>query len=176
MNNVQVTPEPELLKGAMAGAAAGLFASWIMNRVYGLWTRLTGNFEQPEQSAERGVSTDPATIALVNKVAHQWLGRDLTIEQAKRPDLVGHYGIGIAGGAFYGAISEYLPQMRAGAGAGFGTAFFLLGEEAAVPLLGLSAKPWQIPLESHAVGLMAHLAYGVSTELARRGCRRLLHS
>lgn len=144
-----------------------------MNQVYRLWTKLSGNYEQPEQSAQRGVSTDPATIAMVNKLSRRFVGRELTGEQAKLADLIGHYAIGAVGGAFYGGSSEYLPQLRVGAGAGFGTAFFLLGEEVAVPLLGFSDKPWQIPPASHAVGLLAHLVYGVSTELALRGYRGL---
>lgn len=174
MKDLQEKSSPAPLKGALAGAVAGVFASWTMNQIYGIWTRLTGNYQQPEQSAQRGVSTDPATIAMVNQLSRRFLGRELTGEQAKIADLIGHYVIGIVGGAFYGASSEYLPQLRVGGGAGFGTAFFLLGEEVAVPLLGLSAKPSQIPAESHAVGFLAHLVYGVSTELARRECRFVL--
>jgi hypothetical protein len=167
---------PILLRGAITGAAAGLLASWAMNRVYGLWSRISGDSEQPEQSAERGVSTDPATIAMINKLSCLLLGRELTGEQVKLADLVGHYAIGITGGVFYGAVSEYVPQLRAGAGAAFGTAFFLIGEELAVPVLGLSAKPWEIPARNHVVGLLAHLIYGMTTEISRQGCIRLLAS
>lgn len=176
MKDLQRNSAPALLKGALAGAAAGVFASWTMNQVYALWTKFTGNCEQPEQSAQRGVSTDPATIAMVNELSRRFLGRELTGEQAKLADLIGHYMIGIVGGALYGASSEYLPQLRVGAGAAFGAAFFLLGEEIAVPLLGFSARPWQIPAENHALGLLAHLVYGVSAELARRGGNALLAS
>jgi hypothetical protein len=165
---------PELLKGAVAGAAAGLLASWMMNCIYGLWSRISGNHQQPEQSAKRGVNTDPATIAITNNLSRRVLGRELTGRQAKLADLIGHYSIGAAGGAFYGAVSEYLPKLRAGAGAAFGMAFFVLGEEIAVPLVGLSAKPWHIPLRDHAVGFLAHVVYGLSTEVGRRGCRNLL--
>lgn len=165
---------PNLLKGAMAGAAAGLIASWVMNRVYGFWNRISGESEQPEQSAQRGVNTDPATIAIVNKLSRRFLGHDLTGKQARLADLIGHYMIGTAGGLFYGAVSEPMPELRAGAGAGFGTAFFLLGEEIAVPALGFSPKPWQIPAKNHAVGFLAHLAYGVTTEVSRRVGRSLL--
>ncbi|HKW77192.1 MAG TPA: DUF1440 domain-containing protein [Terriglobales bacterium] len=174
MDDLKGAARPELLRGALAGAAAGLFASWAMNRVYGVWSTISRNHEQPEQSAERGVNTDPATIAMVNKMSRRFLGRALTDEQARLADLIGHYAIGAAGGAVYGGFSEYLPQVRARAGAAFGTAFFLLGEELAVPILGLSAKPWQIPAESHAVGFLAHLVYGITTEISRHACRQLL--
>lgn len=150
------------------GAAAGLIASWTMNRVYGLWSGISADSRQPEQSAERGVNTDPATIAMVNKLSQRFLGRELTGEQARVADLMGHYMIGAVGGIFYGVVSETIPELRAGTGAGFGAAFFLLGEEIAVPWLGLSAKPWRIPAKNHAVGFLAHLVYGVTTELSRR--------
>ena len=166
--------QPNLLKGAVAGAAAGLIASWVMNRIYRLWSRISAESQQPEQSAERGVNTDPATIAMVNKVSQQFLGRELTGKHAKVADLIGHYIIGAAGGAFYGAVSETRPKLRAATGAGFGTAFFLLGEEIVVPALGLSPKPWRIPAKDHAVGFLAHVAYGVTTELSRRLGKNLL--
>lgn len=158
----------------MAGAAAGLLASWVMNRIYGLWSRMSSDREQPEQSSERGVNTDPATIAMINKLSQRFLSRELTGKRANVVDLIGHYIIGAAGGVFYGVVSETMPELRAGTGAGFGTAFFLLGEEIAVPVLGLSPKPWRIPARNHAVGFLAHLVYGVTTELSRRLGRNLL--
>lgn len=174
MGDREEDSRPNLLKGALAGAAAGLLASWVMNRIYGLWSRISADSEQPEQSAERGVNTDPATIAMVNKLSQRLLGRKLTGQQARRADLIGHYMVGAAGGVFYDAVSEIMPGLRAGAGAGFGIGFFLLGEEIAVPVLGLSPKPWRIPAKNHAVGFLAHLAYGVTTELSRRLGRNLL--
>jgi hypothetical protein len=135
MSTREENSRPDLLKGAMAGTAAGLIASWVMNRVYGLWSGITADLKQPEQSAERGVNTDPATIAMVNKLSQRFLGRELTGKQARVADLIGHYMIGAAGGAFYGAASEAMPELRAGTGACFGSAFFLLGEEVVVPAL-----------------------------------------
>ncbi len=54
----------------------------------------------------------------------------------------------------------------------FGTALYL--DELAVPVLGLSGKPSEYPLASHLYGLMSHLVYGLSAEVARRGMRQAL--
>jgi hypothetical protein len=40
--------------------------------------------------------------------------------------------------------------------------------------VGLSGKVNEVPVSSHVLGLTAHLVYGVTTELVRRGTRRLL--
>jgi hypothetical protein len=166
--------KPHIWQGTLAGLAGGLAASWVMNRVYGAWSMFTGNDPQPEQCAQRGVSTDPATIAAIRKLSRAWLPRPLTERQVKKAAVIVHYGIGTAAGAAYGAASEYVPRLRAGFGAGFGTVFFLGGEEVAVPLMGLSKSPREIPFQSHAVGLAAHLAYGVVTEIVRRCMHRFV--
>jgi hypothetical protein len=75
-------------------------------------------------------------------------------------------------GAAYGGVTELT-----GTGGGlipglvFGGALFAVADEVAVPALGLSGKPSESPLSSHLYGLAAHVVYGLSTELARRGLR-----
>jgi uncharacterized membrane protein YagU involved in acid resistance len=62
------------------------------------------------------------------------------------------------------------------AGLVFGAALFVLADEVAVPAFGLSGKPTEVPVSSHLYGLGAHLVYGISAEIARRGMRAALGS
>jgi uncharacterized membrane protein YagU involved in acid resistance len=57
------------------------------------------------------------------------------------------------------------------AGLVFGAALFVLADEVAVPELGLSSKPSELPLPSHLHGFAAHLVYGISSGIPRPGVR-----
>lgn len=71
----------------------------------------------------------------------------------------------------YGACAELVPEVTAGAGLPFGAAFWLVADEAAVPLLGLSKGPTEYPLSVHAYALASHFVYGLTAELVRRAMR-----
>ncbi len=91
-----------------------------------------------------------------------------------RKDIAGdlvHYSFGTLNGAMYGAAAEVAPRARAGAGSLFGTALFLVADEAVVPLMGWSKPPREYPWSSHLYGLASHLVYGVATEGVRRAVR-----
>lgn len=86
-----------------------------------------------------------------------------------------HYSFGTLQCIAY-AVSLELSGKGGGllTGLGFGVALFALADEVAVPELGLSSKPSELPLSSHLSALAAHLVYGMSTEIGRRGLRLAL--
>jgi uncharacterized membrane protein YagU involved in acid resistance len=43
-----------------------------------------------------------------------------------------------------------------------------------VPAVGLSAPPWESSASTHLYSLSAHLVFGLTVELVRRGTRSLL--
>jgi len=49
-----------------------------------------------------------------------------------------------------------------------GTALWLLADEIAMPVVGLSKSTLQRPLEMHLQSFAAHIVYGVTTEHVRR--------
>ena len=77
-------------------------------------------------------------------------------------------------GGLYGGIAEVLPGVAAGLGLPFGFALWLLGDEVAVPALGLAKPPLEYPPEVHADALAAHFMYGVTTDLLRRVFRHVI--
>jgi hypothetical protein len=83
------------------------------------------------------------------------------------------YGLVVAG--LYGALrggSAGVPD--AAGGLAYGTGLWLFGSELAVPLLGLSSGPTTRPFSSHAYGLGAHFAYGLTTAAATQSLYWLL--
>ncbi len=85
-----------------------------------------------------------------------------------------HYSLGTAVGGLYGAVAELAPEVTAGIGLPFGAAFWLVVDEGAVPLLGLSKGPTEYPISTHAYALASHFIYGLTAEVVRRAVRRAL--
>ena len=83
-----------------------------------------------------------------------------------------HYGVGGLAAAGYALVSRPCPALRAGSGAGFGLVFWLLGDELAMPRLGLNAPRSHYSLAAQLNSLGEHLAYGITAEQVRRALQR----
>ncbi|HYK42636.1 MAG TPA: DUF1440 domain-containing protein [Thermoanaerobaculia bacterium] len=169
-----------LWRGALAGLAGGIAASFAMNRVHALWTQLDagegasrskeeqgGQIEkgrQQRQGTDRdeGSSTEKAAEALAEQ-----FGVYLDDASRKRLGTVLHYAFGATLGAFYGAAVEVSPRVAAGAGVPFGAAVWLAADEVGMPAMGFARPPAQQPLEVHVQSLTDHAVYGAVTELVR---------
>lgn len=79
-----------------------------------------------------------------------------------------HKAFGILGGVGYLALRRKVPALGWGRGLGMGLAFFLLGDEVMVPLLGLTPGPGSFDWRVHARGAASHIAYGIAAETAAR--------
>ncbi len=77
-------------------------------------------------------------------------------------------------GALYGGLREVSPAVRRMGGTGWGSAVWAGADGIAVPLLGLSRPKSDYPLETHAQSYAAHIVFGVTTEVVRRGVRALI--
>jgi uncharacterized membrane protein YagU involved in acid resistance len=69
-----------------------------------------------------------------------------------------HYAFGAATGGLYGAVAEFAPEVTTAADLPFGAAFWLVADEIAVPLLGLSKGPKEYPVSAR---LCAGVAFGL---------------
>jgi putative membrane protein len=181
-----------IYKGAVAGFAGGLAASFVMNQFQALWGKLLANEERPHgaqslqqgspdhgigrELAERGVDDpdDDATARTGNAVAELVLHRHLTKYEKEKAGTVVHYAFGAGSGAIYGAMAEFVPAATACEGTAFGAAVWLMADEVVVPAVGLSRKPTDYPLSIHVHAFAAHIVYGLTTEVVRRAVRRAL--
>lgn len=179
----------DVLKGMVAGLAGGLVASWTMNQFQAAWSKAAEGFEKPHgaqsmqpsegQQTGRGSeqnkeNQDDATVKAARAISEGIFGHELQ-ENEKRPaGAVVHYAFGTATGGLYGAIAEFAPEVTKGAGVPFGAAFWLVADEIAVPLLGLSKGPTEYPPSTHAYALASHLVYGLTAEVTRRVVRSAL--
>lgn len=172
----------DLFKGVVSGMMAGLAGAWVMNQFQAGWSRLAESLakssddpREPEtqnqsQPAEEQV---PATVKAASAVSRHVFSHELTDTEKQLAGPATHYGFGAAMGGVYGAIAELTPRATAAAGIPFGAALWFAADEIGVPALGLGKPPSKTPVPEHLSALATHLVYGLTTELARWGLRRI---
>ena len=187
-----------LWKGFAAGLVGGLVGSWTMNRFQDVWSAVAKDVETWQANQFHKVSgeqaegveetsgtkdlefgskpevPDDTTMKAASAVSEVVFGHKLTQSEKKIAGTAVHYLLGTGVGGLYGAAAEIAPNVTAGAGLPFGAVFWLVVDEGAVPLLGLSEGPIAYPLSTHAYALSSHFVYGFTAEVVRRAVRGAL--
>jgi uncharacterized membrane protein YagU involved in acid resistance len=157
-----------------------------MNQFQAAWSKAAEGFEngqraqsmQPsegeKEETENKQDQDDATVKAATAISKGIFNHELKESEKETAGAAVHYAFGTATGGLYGAIAELAPEVTAGAGLPFGAAFWLVADETAVPLLGLSKGPSEYPISTHAYALSSHLVYGLTAELVRRALRKAL--
>jgi len=160
-------------KGVVAGLIGGLVGTIVMSEFQKAWSKASQALqcEEGKQQSQAPQESENATMKAAGKLARLG-GKELSHQQKKTFGQVVHYLFGTAQGGLYGGVTElarnpggFLPAVL------FGAALFGLADEVGVPALGLSGKPSEYPISSHLYGMSAHIVYGMTTEIARRGLR-----
>jgi putative membrane protein len=163
----------KLWKGAVAGLAAGLAATYVMTQ----FQTLSGKLEKALEADDHGKKEkkgDDATVKAASAISQGLFHHTLTRQEKKVAGPAVHYGFGTLTGGMYGALAEVAPVVTRGAGLPFGTVLWAGADEVAVPAFRLSGPPTSNPPAVHAKALAAHLVYGLAMETARRLVRRVL--
>jgi hypothetical protein len=187
-----------LWKGVAAGLVGGLVASWVMNRFQDAWskvakgsdTRPPNQFQsiwdefgedieesddsQSSKLSPKSEAQDDTTVRAASAVSEGLFDHKLTPREKEISGPAVHYILGTGVGGLYGAAAEIVPKVTAGSGLPFGAVFWLVVDEGAVPLLGLSKGPTAYPLSTHLYALSSHFVYGLTAELVRRGIRKAM--
>jgi len=185
-------------KGVAAGLIGGLVASWTMNRFQNVWSQVAKGIEtgpanqlqnksgEYAKGGEEALNAqhsvvgskpevqDDTTVRAASAVSERVFDHKLTRREKQIAGTAVHYLLGTGVGGLYGAAAEIAPNVTAGAGLPFGAVFWLVVDEGAVPLLGLSEGPMAYPLSIHAYALSSHFVYGLTAEVVRRTVRSLL--
>jgi uncharacterized membrane protein YagU involved in acid resistance len=161
----------DVLAGAVAGVAGGLAASFVMEAFQQMISELSRK-KGDDKKEEHGdiPANEKAAVAISETV----FGHKLTQSGRKEAGEAVHYAMGGVSGLIYGVASEFSPVPSTAAGLPFGTAVWAIADDVAVPALGLSKPPAEFPVSTHLYALSSHLVYGVTTDIVRRGVRKLL--
>lgn len=157
-------------KGIAAGVVGGLAAAWTMSKFEELYGKASEKLTGEQPRAHEG--EDP-TIKAADKMARTFLGRGLARREKKKASAIVHFAFASAVGAAYGGLAEIAPAVKKLSGVPFGAAVFVGADEVALPMLKLSKNPNEYPISRHASLFGAHCVYGLTTELVRRGIRRI---
>jgi putative membrane protein len=187
-----------LWKGLAAGLVGGLVASWTMNRFQDVWSKLAKSIEawphyefqnvwcefaeglkeshgsQVSKPVPNPEDQDDTTVRAASAVSEGLFDHKLTQSEKEIAGPAVHYLLGTVVGGLYGAAAEMAPKVIAGNGLPFGAVFWLVVDEGAVPLLGLSKGPTAYPLSTHAYALSSHFVYGLTAEVVRRAVRKAM--
>lgn len=161
---IEASPQP--WKGAVAGLAAGLVASYAMNRFQARLSRLGG--QRPRRRAE------PSNQRAADRASEICTGEPVPEADKKAAGQSVHYLVGAALGVGYGIAAELRPGVTRAFGSAFGSSISAVLDEGLVPALGFGAPPAKASLGSHLYGLTSHLAFGAAAEGTRRAVRRVL--
>lgn len=125
---------------------------------------LIGQHHRPDES-----STAALGRMMYNAVEHH----DPDQETKSELSNVVHWSYGVLQGGVYGVMQPVLGDNALLGGALFGTGLWLLGDELAVPLLGLQDGPTAASPATHLNRLALHLAYGVTTAATMQLLKRI---
>jgi putative membrane protein len=167
--------------GIVAGLIGGLAGTWAMSQFQAKWSKVVdgdepgsaGGRHDARDWQERNEDQNANEIA-AQKVATATIDRPLTRQELEVAAPLVHYAFGATMGALYGGLVEVSPPVRWLGGSGWGTALWMVGDEIAVPLLGLSRAGQDYPVEAHLQAFAAHIVYGVTADVVRRGVRALI--
>jgi uncharacterized membrane protein YagU involved in acid resistance len=165
--------QPNMTAHVLAGLAAGLVASFAMERfqrVLGALSPDIGGAPGGGGQQYRKPQSEPTTYKAADEIAKATTGHKVPREYKPTAGSLVHYAFGGAVGAIYGAATATMPEVASVAGLPFGVAVWIVADEIGVPLSGLSKPPTAYPLKDHASAFASHVVYGVVTE----GVRSLL--
>jgi hypothetical protein len=158
-----------LVMDLAAGAAVGLAATWVMGRVTTFMYERQDRYARRREDRVRGGRTSYERAA---EKAADAIGIRLSRDERRLVGSAIHWTIGIAAGTMYGALRKRIQRAAAARGLAFGATFWLLLDEMLVPAMRLTPGPRAFPWQTHARGLVGHLAYAAAADAMLRIVRR----
>jgi putative membrane protein len=155
-------------KGLVAGVAAGLAASFVMNEFQAVWVAVDADLRQKQAEGA------PATEKAADRASMALSGSPVPEPALKKASLAVHYLTGATMGGIYGVLAEFLPGISAGFGSAYGGVLWAAIDETASPALGLSASPFDTGPKDHIYGLASHIAFGWALEAVRLALTEVL--
>lgn len=164
-----------ILKGLAAGVVAGLAATFVMTQFQTAVSKLSESSNGEDKNKKQKKEADEnATVKTAGAISETVFDHKLKKSEKQTAGNAVHYGFGTMMGAVQGVAAEVAPITAKGFGLPFSTALFIGADEIAVPALGLSKPPTEVPFSKHAYGLASHLVYGLTADLVRRQVRKIL--
>ena len=141
-------------RGLISGVLGGLAGTAVKTAIEHLLPVRKPNM----QSAQQKIVDELSVKVTGERVSES--NKDLAAQLINVP-------FGASLGATYGYAKRDKPETNLLEGALFGASTWIGTHEVSLPMLGLKDEPGEIPIKLQANELLAHLAFGVTTELVR---------
>lgn len=141
-------------RGLMAGVIGGLAGTAIKNAVeYFLTVR------HPDDRS--------AKIKILDDLSTKVTGSPISLQNEALAEQLVAFPVGASIGAAYGYGKKDKDKLNIMDGAILGSSTWISTHETSLPLLGLKKKPTDVPFKMQANELLAHVLFGVTTEIVR---------
>lgn len=179
----------------MAGAIAGLAASWVMNRYQQVQSVAINRIRQSRQSEGESATQQgrqpvqnpappraqseesrqqngdecPSTVKIAEMISTKVARHHLTGENRRSLNPWFTNAFGTLMGVWYGVVlAAVTPVTTTGGGSLYGAVLWLGADEISLAALGIAKNPLKYPLSTRLSALSAHLVYGLSLHTGRR--------
>jgi hypothetical protein len=157
----------------LGGLLGGLAGTLAMNYAQRMWTHAVDG-TAPQSAAGKHDARDwqerqegrNANELAAQTVVTTFGGRRLTDDELAIAAPLIHFTFGAVAGAAYGCFVTR-ERHQFGSGAAFGAAVWLLADEIAMPMLGLSRPTTERSWEQHLQSLAGHIVFGTVAEMIR---------
>ena len=178
-SKVRIQPEPNPLEGFLLGlvganiglAAMTLYQNYAAKPIFDASPEAdkapSGSLDSISAVGKQHQDDESSTAALGRLALEKVTGEGpRNADAAKALSYGVHWGFGMLMGGLYGALRAGKgPAADVGVGMAFGAGLWALGDELAVPVLGLQEGPTKASKTQHANRLAAHLLYGAGLAL-----------
>lgn len=167
--SLDTTNERSAIGSLVQTAGRSIFVGFVATQVLDIVSHLLYVGLDPKiiQEEERVRGNKQAFEVAVQKIAAVF-GRELNESEMKYWGWKFHRSFGMAGGLQFMSLRKAMPAVGYGYGIPFGIAFWALADEFGIWAAGLVPGQQKFSWQSHARGLIAHVAWGMAAELTAR--------
>jgi putative membrane protein len=115
----------------------------------------------------RKVEQRSAQIKIVDDLSTKITGTPISAQNEELAEQLVNFPFGASIGAAYGYGKRDKDNLKVIDGAIFGATTWASTHETSLPILGLEAKPIDVPVKMQVNELLAHVLFGITTEVVR---------
>ncbi|WBL22113.1 MULTISPECIES: DUF1440 domain-containing protein [unclassified Zunongwangia] len=141
-------------RSVVAGAIGGLAGGAVKSLV---------EYFLPVRKAENR----SAQLKIIDDLSTKITGTPISVQNEELAEQLVNFPVGASVGAAYGYGKKNKDGLNIAEGIIMGTSTWISTHQTSLPLMGLKDKPTDVPMKMQANEFIAHLLFGITTELVR---------
>ncbi len=108
-----------------------------------------------------------AQLKILDDLSTKITGTPISVQNEELAEQLINFPIGASVGAAYGYGKKNKDRLNLTEGIIMGTSTWISTHQTSLPIMGLKDKPTNVPIKMQANELVAHILFGITTELVR---------